>query len=153
MDKRIEISYTNNMSDRPNNFIRFCSKLCNTFKVSIDFIEDISANNRNYKVRFLGESGLIEINHNYSESILEYTISGFSNEDTTNIDKYILMAFTKVNYKAGDVIFDSYGNIYKVMEDTNIPLSKDGLRHGYKIKVRDSLDNILERDDRFMSSI
>lgn len=153
MDKRVEIGYTDNMSDRPNNFIRFCSKLCNTFKVSIDFIEDISVNNRNYKVRFLGESGLIEVNYNYGDSILEYNINGFSDEDTASIDKYILMAFTKVNYKVGDVIFDLYGNIYEVIEDTNIPLSENGLRHGYKIKVKDSLNNIIEKDDRFMSSI
>ena len=151
--KTLTLSYTNNISDRPNNFIRLCYRLCNKYHLSISYMRGFSSSERNFEVEFIGRDSYLKIFYDYEENCLKYEISCENEVIEKAIISYIITGITKVNYKARDIIYDEYGNRYEVKEDTNIPLSEDGCRRSYKISAINEDGEVVVLSDVFISSI
>ena len=151
--KTIAISYTNNISDRLNNFIRLCYKLCNKYQLSISSMKGFSSTDRSFEVEFVGSDSYLKLFYDYDENHLKYEISCKNEVNEKAITSYIITGITKVNYKSRDIIYDEYGNRYEVLEDTNIPLSEDGCRRSYKIFAKNEDGELVELSDVFVSSI
>lgn len=151
--KKIELNYTNNLSDKPNNFIRMCYKLCKQYKLEISSIKEFNSSYRNFYVELVGSDIYIKISLDYEYSYLEYEIIASNEFFEKAIDNYIFIGTTKVNYEKGDTVYDIYGNKYTVMIKTNIPLSENGARKLYKVLLQNESGENIELVDVMISPI
>lgn len=113
------------LSDNPTLFIKIVQNITKKFNVYVGSMEGFDESNRNFKIYLCGNSVHLDIYYDYEYDIISYSIKG-SDIYVEKINNYLKMLFN-INYLADDMVEDVFGNKFKVLEDFEVKLTRNGL--------------------------